>query len=106
MYKYHLEELPGGRWRWTVFREDHKSLRSGSAKDEHEAKLAALYAIDRLKREARKLYLDDLRPAGLIGKPLLIRHILLLGLSGCKFPKLPGARFLRPQAGLLLYCIC
>jgi len=55
MYKYHLEELPGGRWRWTVFREDHKSLRRGSTKDEHEAKLAALYAIDRLKREARKL---------------------------------------------------
>jgi uncharacterized protein YegP (UPF0339 family) len=54
MYKYNLEELPDGRWRWTVVGENRKTLRSGSAKDEHEAKLAALYAIDALKREARK----------------------------------------------------
>ena len=54
MYRYQLQELPDGRWRWTVFNEDRKTLRSGSAKDEQEAKAAAQYVIDALKRVARK----------------------------------------------------
>jgi hypothetical protein len=54
MYTYLVEGLPDGRWRWTVFREDRKAVRSGSAKDEREAKLAALHAIDALKVQDRK----------------------------------------------------
>ena len=54
MYSYRLEALPDGRWRWTVFGEDRKALRRGNAKDEHEAKLAVLRAIDALKIQARK----------------------------------------------------
>jgi len=38
--------LPDGRWRWTVFGGDHKAVRSGTEKDEQEAKVAALKAID------------------------------------------------------------
>ena len=49
IYSYITEALPDGRWRWTVFGEDRKPVRSGSAKDEQEARLAALHAIDALK---------------------------------------------------------
>jgi hypothetical protein len=48
-YTYLVEALPDGRWRWTIFDENRKVFRSGSAKNEEEAKLAALYAIDALK---------------------------------------------------------
>jgi hypothetical protein len=54
IYSYIVESLPDGRWRWTVFGEDRKAVRSGSAKDEHAAKLAALNAIDHLKIQDRK----------------------------------------------------
>jgi hypothetical protein len=54
-YSYIVESLPDGRWRWTVFGEGHKAVRSGSAKDEHAAKLAAVNAIDELKMRAGSL---------------------------------------------------
>jgi hypothetical protein len=41
--------------RWTVFGDDHKAVGSGIAKDEREAKAAALKAIDELKKKRRKL---------------------------------------------------
>ena len=53
-YSYIVENLPDGRWRWTVFGEGGKAARSGSAKDEHAAKLAAVNAIDELKMRDRK----------------------------------------------------
>jgi hypothetical protein len=53
-YRYIVESLPDGRWRWTVFGEDRKAVRSGSAKDEHAAKLAATNAIEQLKIQNRK----------------------------------------------------
>ena len=53
-YSYIVDSLPDGRWRWTVFGEGHKVVRSGSAKDEHAAKLAAVNAIDELKMRDRK----------------------------------------------------
>jgi hypothetical protein len=53
-YSYIVESLPDGRWRWTVFGEGRKAVRSGSAKDEHAAKLAAVNAIDELKMRDRK----------------------------------------------------
>jgi len=54
MYSYLVELLPDGRWRWMVFREDRKVVRSGSAKDEREAKLRALHSIEALKIQDRK----------------------------------------------------
>jgi hypothetical protein len=54
MYSYLVERLPDGRWRWTVFREDRKAVRSGTAKDEREAKLHALHSIEALKIQDRK----------------------------------------------------
>ena len=59
MYSYIVESLPDGRWRWTVFGERRKAVRSGSAKDEHAAKLAAVNAIDELKMRDRKPSLRD-----------------------------------------------
>jgi hypothetical protein len=53
IYTYLVEGLPDGRWRWTVFDEDRKVVRSGSSKDEQEAKLTALHAIDALKLQER-----------------------------------------------------
>ena len=53
-YSYIVESLPDGRWRWTVFGEDGKAVRSGSAEDERAAKLAAVDAIDELKMRDRK----------------------------------------------------
>jgi hypothetical protein len=50
MYSYFIEGLGEGQWRWTVFGDDHKA-KSGIAKGEHEAKLAALNAIDELKKK-------------------------------------------------------
>jgi hypothetical protein len=49
MYSYLVEGLGEGEWRWTLFGGDHKPERSGKAKSEHEAKIAALKAIDDLK---------------------------------------------------------
>jgi hypothetical protein len=46
-YSYLVELLPDGRWRWTVFREDRNAVKSGSAKDEREAKLHALLQLKR-----------------------------------------------------------
>ena len=40
MYSYLVEGLPDGRWRWTVFGGDNKAVRSGTAKEEDEAKVA------------------------------------------------------------------
>ena len=57
-YIYRVEALPNGRWRWTVFGEERKVLRRGNAKDEHEARLAALHAIDALKIRDRKPSFD------------------------------------------------
>jgi len=54
MYSYLVEGLPDGRLRWTVFGDDRKAVRRGSAKCEHEAKLAAVKAIDQLKIQDRK----------------------------------------------------
>ena len=54
MHSYIVESLPDGRWRWTIFGEGRKAVRSGSAKDEHAAKLAAVNAIDELKMRDRK----------------------------------------------------
>jgi hypothetical protein len=51
MYSYFIEGLGEGQWRWTVFGDDHKAVKSGIAKGEHEAKLAALNAIDELKKK-------------------------------------------------------
>jgi hypothetical protein len=51
MYSYLVEGLPEGHWRWTVFGEDRKIARSGNAKTEHDARLAALQAIHDLKQE-------------------------------------------------------
>jgi hypothetical protein len=53
-YSYLVELLPDGRWRWTVFREDRNAVKSGSAKDEREAKLHALHSIEALKIQDRK----------------------------------------------------
>jgi hypothetical protein len=54
MYSYLVEDLPDGRWRWTVFGGDRKAVRSGSARSEQEAKLAALKAMDELKKRDRE----------------------------------------------------
>ena len=54
MYSYRVEVLPDGRWRWTVLCENHKVIRRGSAKDEHDARLAALHVIGQLKILDRK----------------------------------------------------
>jgi hypothetical protein len=42
MYSYLVEGLADGQWSWTVFGGDHKPVRNGTAKGEHEAKVAAL----------------------------------------------------------------
>jgi hypothetical protein len=53
-YSYIVEGLPDGRRRWTVFAENRQAVRSGSTKDEHEAKVAAQNAIEQLKIQDRK----------------------------------------------------
>jgi hypothetical protein len=59
MYSYFVEDLPDGRWRWTVFGDDHKAVRSGTGKGEQEAKVAALKAIDEQReRDKKSLRLD------------------------------------------------
>jgi hypothetical protein len=50
-YSYLVEGLPDGQWRWTMFGDDQKAVGSGIAKREHEAKEAALKAIDELKKK-------------------------------------------------------
>jgi hypothetical protein len=50
MYSYLVEGLGAGQWRWTVFGGDHKAVRSGTNNSEHNAKMAALTAIDDLKK--------------------------------------------------------
>ena len=50
MYSYLVEGLPDGRWRWTVFGDDNKAVRSGTSKEEDEAKVAARNSIDELKK--------------------------------------------------------
>jgi hypothetical protein len=40
--------------RWTVFGDNHKGVRTGTAKGEYEVKVAALKAIDELKKEDAK----------------------------------------------------
>jgi hypothetical protein len=59
MYSYLVEGLPDGRWRWTVFGSDHKAVRSGTAKGAHEAKIAALNAIDAQKESDKKRFRLD-----------------------------------------------
>ena len=49
MYSYLVEGLPDGQWRWTMFGDDQKAVGRSIAKREHEAKEAALKAIDELK---------------------------------------------------------
>jgi hypothetical protein len=49
IYSYRVEHLPDGRWSWTVFGGDQKAVSSGTAKNEHQAKLGALNAIDEQK---------------------------------------------------------
>jgi hypothetical protein len=51
MYSYLVEGLPDAQWRWSVFGGGHKAVGSGIAKSEHEAKVAALKAIDQLKKK-------------------------------------------------------
>jgi uncharacterized protein YegP (UPF0339 family) len=50
MYSYLVEGLADGQWRWTVFGGDHEAVRTGTAKGE-QAKVAALKAIDELKKK-------------------------------------------------------
>ena len=50
IYSYRVEHLPDGRWRWTVFGGDQKAVGSGTAKNEHHAKIAALNAINEQKK--------------------------------------------------------
>jgi uncharacterized protein YegP (UPF0339 family) len=54
MYSYLVEGLADGQWRWTVFGDNHKGVRTGTAKGEYEVKVAALKAIDELKKEDAK----------------------------------------------------
>jgi hypothetical protein len=51
MYSYLVEGLTDGRWGWTVFGGHQKPVRSGSAKGEYEAKVAARNAIEELKKK-------------------------------------------------------
>jgi hypothetical protein len=53
IYSYLVEGLADGQWSWTVFGDDHKPVRNGTAKGEHEAKVAALKAIDELMKLRR-----------------------------------------------------
>jgi hypothetical protein len=54
MYSYLVEGLPDGRWRWTVFGDDNKAVRSGTSKEEDKPKVAARNSIDELKKLTRK----------------------------------------------------
>jgi len=54
MPSYLVEGLPDGQWRWTIFSENRKTVKTGSAKGEDDAKLAALNAIDELKLKNQK----------------------------------------------------
>jgi len=56
MYSYRVEGLPDGRWRWTVFGGDYKAVRSGTEKDEQEAKVAALKAIDEQRERDKESF--------------------------------------------------
>jgi hypothetical protein len=51
MNSYLVEGLADGQSRWTVFGGDHEAVRTGTAKGEQEAKVAALKAIDELKKK-------------------------------------------------------
>ena len=50
MYSYLVEGLPDGQWRWTMFGDDQKAVGRGTTNSEHNAKMAALTAIDELKK--------------------------------------------------------
>jgi hypothetical protein len=51
VYSYLVEGLPQGQWRWTVFGDSREVVRSGNAKSEHEARMAAMQAIHDLQKQ-------------------------------------------------------
>jgi len=51
MYSYLVEGLPEGQWRWTIFSDDHRPVKSDTSQREHDARMAALKAIDELKKQ-------------------------------------------------------
>jgi hypothetical protein len=51
MYNYLVVALPQGQWRWTVFGERREVVKSGDAKSEHEARMAAMQAIHDLQKQ-------------------------------------------------------